>query len=83
LKESSGVLVYGVTQDGPAARGEIEPGDVLTSPAGKSLESVEDVYARSGDTSPVRQFRSSSSVLAGRTRHAHAVEQCPATELEA
>jgi S1-C subfamily serine protease len=45
LKESSGVLVYGVAANGPAVRVGIESGDVLTSLAGKPLNTVEDLYA--------------------------------------
>lgn len=45
LGESTGVLVYGVTRDGPAVRAGIEPGDVLTRLGGRQLESVEDLYA--------------------------------------
>jgi serine protease DegQ len=57
LHESSGVLVYAVTQDGPAARAGIEPGDVLTSLAGRKLENVEDIYVTLRQHRPGQKLR--------------------------
>ena len=45
LDESTGVVVYGVTQGGPAAQAGLEPGDVLTSLGAQKLKNVEDIYA--------------------------------------
>ena len=46
LQQATGVLVYGVTPTGPAARAQIRPGDVITAIAGEPLESVEDMFAQ-------------------------------------
>jgi serine protease DegQ len=40
LSAKSGILVTGVMQNGPAAKGGIQPGDVITSVAGKSPKTV-------------------------------------------
>jgi S1-C subfamily serine protease len=40
-----GVLVYGVSPQGPAANAGIRPGDVLTAVGGQEIESVESLFA--------------------------------------
>jgi serine protease DegQ len=69
VDESTGVLVYGVTQGGPAARAGIEPGDVLTALGGRKLENVEDIYAT------LRRHRPGQELRAGFARggQAHTV----------
>ena len=45
LPVKSGVLITGVLQDGPAARGGLHPGDVVTAIAGKPIQSTADLFA--------------------------------------
>jgi serine protease DegQ len=66
LSELDGVLVYGVSPNGPAADAGIEPGDVMTSLAGEPLESVEQIYAT------LRRYRPGQSIQAGLMRDGHA-----------
>jgi S1-C subfamily serine protease len=44
IRETSGILVYGVTPGGPAEQAHIAPGDILVALAGKQLTSVEDMF---------------------------------------
>jgi S1-C subfamily serine protease len=44
LRETSGILVYGVSAGGPAEQARITPGDILTAIDGKSLATVEDMF---------------------------------------
>jgi S1-C subfamily serine protease len=44
LRETSGILVYGVSAGGPAEQARIAPGDILTAIDGKSLATVEDMF---------------------------------------
>jgi hypothetical protein len=81
LGESTSVLVYGVTQDGPAVRAGIEPGDVLTRRGGRQLESVEDLYATLRQHRPGQELR--AQFVRGGTasrRHTRPFEQAPVTE---
>ena len=41
----NGVVVYAVTQDGPAAEAGIRPGDVVTAVAGQNVANVEELFA--------------------------------------
>ena len=43
LKLSEGVLITGVLRDGPAARGGLQPGDVVTSVAGHAVNSTSEL----------------------------------------
>jgi S1-C subfamily serine protease len=45
IRETSGILVYGVTPGGPADQAHIAPGDILVALAGKRLTTVEDLFA--------------------------------------
>ncbi len=45
IKQSTGVLVYGVSRGGPAAQAHVAPGDILVELDGNSLTSVEDLFA--------------------------------------
>jgi len=68
LGKSTGVLVYGATQDAPAVRAGVERRDVLTRPGGRQLESVEDLYTRRfASTVPARSFAPSSCEADGLT----------------
>jgi S1-C subfamily serine protease len=44
LRETSGVLVYGVSRGGPADQAHVAPGDILVAVDGKSLATVEDLF---------------------------------------
>jgi S1-C subfamily serine protease len=44
IRETAGILVYGVTSGGPADQAHIAPGDILVALAGKPLTSVEDLF---------------------------------------
>ena len=44
IRETSGILVYGVTPGGPADQAHIAPGDILIAIAGKPLTTVEDLF---------------------------------------
>jgi S1-C subfamily serine protease len=45
IRQTSGILVYGVTPGGPASRAHIAPGDILVAIAGKPLRTVEDLFS--------------------------------------
>ncbi len=45
LPVKSGVLITGVLQDGPAARGGVQPGDVLVKVAGKPVLATGDLFS--------------------------------------
>src|SRR4051794_38815870 len=45
LPERDGLLVHGVAADSPAARGGLEPGDLLLAAGGAPLTSADDLYA--------------------------------------
>jgi S1-C subfamily serine protease len=45
IRETSGILVYGVSPGGPADRAHIRPGDLLVAIAGTKLATVEDMFA--------------------------------------
>jgi serine protease DegQ len=57
LDEPSGVLVYGVTDGGPAAQAGIQPGDVLTALGDRRLENVEDIYVTLRQHRPGQKLR--------------------------
>lgn len=44
LRETSGILVYGVSRGGPADQANIGPGDILVAIDGKPLPTVEDLF---------------------------------------
>jgi len=46
VKASSGVIITGVLQNGPAAQAGIRPGDVITAVAGKTTASVSDLLSQ-------------------------------------
>jgi len=46
VKASSGVIITGVLQNGPAAQAGIRPGDVITGVAGKTTASVSDLLSQ-------------------------------------
>jgi serine protease DegQ len=52
IQAQTGVLVYGVSRDGPASQAGIRPGDVLLTIGGKPVETVEDLYARLRENQP-------------------------------
>ena len=45
VKASSGVLITGVLQNGPAAQAGVRPGDVITAVAGKNVASVSELLS--------------------------------------
>lgn len=65
LKETTGVLVYAVTPDGPADHAGIAPGDIIIGIAGKPVRTVEDLFValrqhRPGDTVTVKLIHDGS-----------------------
>jgi len=62
IRQTAGVLVYGVSPGGPAAQARIAPGDILVAIDGKSLATVEDLFTalrqkRPGDTIALELMR--------------------------
>ncbi len=68
LPVKSGVLITGVLQDGPAARGGVQPGDVVVSVAGQPVQSASSLFAA------VARLQPDSSVLIGVQRGKQALE---------
>jgi S1-C subfamily serine protease len=57
LRETSGILVYGVSPGGPAAEARVQPGDILVAIDGKSLATVEDLFASLREKRPGQTVR--------------------------
>ena len=45
IRETAGVLVYGVSPGGPASQSHIVPGDIIVAVDGQRLNTVEDLFA--------------------------------------
>jgi S1-C subfamily serine protease len=52
ISTSEGVLVFNVTPGSAAAKGGVQPGDVITSFNGQKITSVEDLYTALRETKP-------------------------------
>jgi S1-C subfamily serine protease len=52
LPERDGLLVRGVDDDGPSARGGVQPGDLLVSAAGRDLAAPDDLFEVLGSHDP-------------------------------
>jgi S1-C subfamily serine protease len=65
LKPTSGILVYAVSQGGPADRAHVLPGDILVAIADKQLATVEDLF------SALRQHKPGESVKIELIRDGH------------
>jgi serine protease DegQ len=62
IRETAGVLVYGLSRGGPADQAHIAPGDILVTIAGQPLKSVEDLFGalrqkRPGQTVAIELIR--------------------------
>ena len=68
LPTKTGVLITGVLQDGPAARGGLKPGDVVVRIGGKPVLSTSDLF------SAVAALPPSSTAVVGVLRGAQALE---------
>ena len=68
LPVKAGVLITGVLQDGPAARGGMRPGDVVVSIAGKAVQNTGALFAAVASQAP------DSTVVIGVQRGAQALE---------
>jgi serine protease DegQ len=68
LPVKAGVLITGVLQDGPAARGGMRPGDVVVNIAGKAVQNTGALFAAVASQAP------DSNVTIGVQRGAQALE---------
>ena len=57
LKQTEGVIITGVLQDGPAAKAGIKPGDVLLRVAGKDIGNVGELLSHIAALSPGKSVR--------------------------
>jgi serine protease DegQ len=52
VKATSGVIITGVLQNGPAALAGIKPGDVITRVAGKNVTTVSELLSQVASLKP-------------------------------
>ena len=52
LKEAQGIIIAGVLKGGPADKGGLKPGDILTHINGRAIESAHDALNTIGQTTP-------------------------------
>ena len=57
LKQTQGVIITGVLQDGPAAKAGIKPGDVLLRVAGKDIQNVGELLTHIASLPPGQQVK--------------------------
>jgi serine protease DegQ len=57
LKQTEGVIITGVLQDGPAAKAGIKPGDVLLRVAGKDIHNVGELLTHIASLPPGQQVK--------------------------
>ncbi len=57
LKQTQGVIITGVLQDGPAAKAGIKPGDVLLRVAGKDIQNVGELLTHIAALPPGQQVK--------------------------
>ena len=57
LKQTQGVIITGVLQDGPAAKAGIKPGDVLLRVAGKDIQNVGELFTHIASLPPGQQVK--------------------------